>query len=160
MKQAPPPPGAPSPDKSPAGKGKNQPPSDADLLQIGIDASTMTAEEKAALGLDGSDPAKAARAGRGHRSSPSRIRILSGCEKTNPRGRGGDGEGKIKEWGGEDAEPTSERKKKAAAVWDEISESDEEDDRAEKSGRWKPKAMLSVKTFSSSSSPSARTGSR
>ena len=51
MKQAPPL-GTPGhPDKSPAGKGPTrspQPPSDADLLQIGIDASTMTAEEKAA----------------------------------------------------------------------------------------------------------------
>ena len=147
MKQAPPPPGAPSPDKSPAGKGKNQPPSDADLLQIGIDASTMTAEEKAALGLDGSDPAKAAALA----EAIDRLRVESGsspgAKKPTQGDAAGDGEGKITEWGGEDAEPTSERKKKAAAVWDEISESDEEDDRAEKSGRWKPKAMLIGKNF-------------
>ena len=32
-------------------------------------------------------------------------------------------------------------------MWDDISESDEEDDRPEKSGRWKPKAMLIGKNF-------------
>ena len=79
-----------------------------------------------------------------------RLRVESGSSpKSAEKTTQGDatGGGKIKEWGGEDAEPTSERKKKAAAVWDEISESDEEDDRAEKSGRWKPKAMLIGKNF-------------
>ena len=150
MKQAPPL-GTPGhPDKSPAGKGPTrspQPPSDADLLQIGIDASTMTAEEKSALGLDGSDPVKAAALA----EAIERLRVESGsspgAEKPTQGDATGGGKIKIKEWGGEDAEPTSERKKKAAAVWDDISESDEEDDRPEKSGRWKPKAMLIGKNF-------------
>ena len=94
MKQAPPPPGAPSPDKSPAGKGKNQPPSDADLLQIGIDASTMTAEEKAALGLDGSDPAKAAALA----EAIDRLRVESGSSpgaKNPTQGDAAGGEGPL-----------------------------------------------------------------
>lgn len=144
MKQAPPP-GA-GAERAPPKKSPSRLPSDADLLRIGIDASTMTAEEKSTLGLDGSDPAKAAALA----EAIERLRVESG---SSPKSAGkttqGDatGGGKIKEWGGEDAEPTSERKKKAAAVWDDISESDEEDDRPEKSGRWKPKAMLIGKNF-------------
>jgi hypothetical protein len=145
MKQAPGP-GAAVVKSSPAKSPKSLP-SDADLRNIGIDTSTMSAEEKRALGLDGSDPAKAAALA----EAVDRLRIESGPSKqTSPAAEKGTKGGTISDWaGGKDTgtsnKPMSERKKAAAAVWDDIS-SDEEDPRTS-DGRWKPKPMLVGKNF-------------
>ena len=144
MKQAPGP-GAAVVKSSPAKSPKSLP-SDADLRNIGIDTSTMSAEEKRALGLDGSDPAKAAALA----EAVDRLRIESGPSKqTSPAAEKGTKGGTISDWAGKDTgtsnKPMSERKKAAAAVWDDIS-SDEEDPRVS-DGRWKPKPMLVGKNF-------------